>query len=132
MVTLAAWTETTILVNGVSTRKSPLRNEISLSSSMSLLTVIPQGPFESNGRKQVSLSSCGWVLIRSGQFKITQHLVAAISDTDECSFLPLGIQFRLSCTSRSNRHEIHSFSKFNQLSAIRFANMQLISCNLIP
>ena len=28
-------------------------------------------PFESNGRKQFSLSSCGWVLIRLGQFKIT-------------------------------------------------------------
>ena len=29
---------------------------------MSLFTVIPQGPFfESNGRKQLSLSSCGWV-----------------------------------------------------------------------
>ena len=28
-------------------------------------------PFESNGRKQLSLSSCGWVLMRSGQFKIT-------------------------------------------------------------
>ena len=26
---------------------------------------------ESNGRKQLSLSSCGWVLIRSGQNKIT-------------------------------------------------------------
>ena len=38
---------------------------------MSLNTVIPQGPFESNGRKQLSLSSCGWVLIRSGQLKIT-------------------------------------------------------------
>ena len=38
---------------------------------MSLFTVIPQGPFESNGRKELSLSSCGWVLIRSGQFKIT-------------------------------------------------------------
>ena len=38
---------------------------------MSLFTVIPLGPFESNGRKQLSLSSCGWVLIRSGQFKIT-------------------------------------------------------------
>ena len=38
---------------------------------MSLFTVIPQGPFESNGRKQLSLSSCGWVLILSGQFKIT-------------------------------------------------------------
>ena len=42
-----------------------------LSSSMSLFTVIPQGPFESNGRKQLSLLSCGWVLILSGQFKIT-------------------------------------------------------------
>ena len=41
---------------------------------MSLFTVIPQGPFESNGRKQLSLSSCGWVLIRSGQFKITPFL----------------------------------------------------------
>ena len=30
-----------------------------------------RGPFESNGRKQLSLSSCGWVLIRSGQFIIT-------------------------------------------------------------
>ena len=29
MVTVTTWTETTILVNGVSTRKSPLRNEIS-------------------------------------------------------------------------------------------------------
>ena len=38
---------------------------------MSLFTVIPQGPFESNGRKQLSLSSCGWVLILSGQFIIT-------------------------------------------------------------
>ena len=38
---------------------------------MSLFTVILQGPFESKCRKQLSLSSCGWVLIRSGQFKIT-------------------------------------------------------------
>ena len=38
---------------------------------MSLFTVIPQGPFESKCRKQLSRSSCGWVLIRSGQFKIT-------------------------------------------------------------
>ena len=38
---------------------------------MSLFTVIPQGPFESKCRKQLSLSSCGWVLIRSHQFKIT-------------------------------------------------------------
>ena len=38
---------------------------------MSLLTVIPQGPFESHCRIQLSLSSCVWVLIRSGQFKIT-------------------------------------------------------------
>ena len=30
-----------------------------------------RGPFESKCRKQLSLSSCGWVLIRSGQFKIT-------------------------------------------------------------
>ena len=44
---------------------------VALSSSMSLFTVIPQGPFESNGRKQLSLTSCGWVLIRGGQFKIT-------------------------------------------------------------
>ena len=29
------------------------------------------GPFESKCTKQLSLSSCGWVLIRSGQFKIT-------------------------------------------------------------
>ena len=43
---------------------------------MSLFTVIPQGPFKSNGRKQVSLSSCGWVLILSGQFKITDTLNA--------------------------------------------------------
>ena len=74
MVTLATWTGTIIFVNGVPTRKSPLRNEISsirhsddesygcenqclaaLPSSMSLSTVIPQGPFESNGRKQLSL-----------------------------------------------------------------------------
>ena len=41
---------------------------------MSLFTVIPQGPFESKCRKQLSLSSCGWVLIRSGQFKITVHV----------------------------------------------------------
>ena len=40
---------------------------------MSLFTVIPQGPFESNGRKQLSPSSCGWVLISSGQFKITSQ-----------------------------------------------------------
>ena len=38
---------------------------------MSLFSVIPQEPFESNGRKQLSLSSSGWVLIRSGQSKIT-------------------------------------------------------------
>ena len=38
---------------------------------MSLFTVTQQGTFESSGRKQLSLSSCGWVLIRSGQFKIT-------------------------------------------------------------
>ena len=39
---------------------------------MSLFTVIPQGPFESKCSKQLSLSSCGWVLIHSGQFIITQ------------------------------------------------------------
>ena len=56
---------------------------------MSLNTVIPQGPFESNGRKQLSLSSCGWVLIRSGQFKITlvaelgiQAIVTCVLDRD--------------------------------------------------
>ena len=56
---------------------------------MSLFTVIPQGPFESNGRKQLSLSSRGWVLIRSGQFKITlvaelgiQHIVTYGLDRD--------------------------------------------------
>ena len=38
---------------------------------MSLFTVIPQGPLESKCRKQLSPSSCGWVLIRSGQFIIT-------------------------------------------------------------
>ena len=57
-----------------------------------------------------------------------QHLVAAISDTDECSILPLGIQFRLSCASKSNRHKTQTFSKFNQLSAVQFASMQLVSC----
>ena len=31
---------------------------VALSSSMSLITVIPQGPLESNGRKHLSLSSC--------------------------------------------------------------------------
>ena len=39
--------------------------------AMSLSTVIPQRPFESNGIKQLSPSSCGWVLIRSFQWKIT-------------------------------------------------------------
>ena len=34
-----------------------------------------RGPFESKCRKQLSLSSCGWVLIRSGQFKITANLL---------------------------------------------------------
>ena len=43
-------------------------------TSMSLFTVIPQGPFESKCRK-LSPSSCGWVLILSGQFKITLLLV---------------------------------------------------------
>ena len=38
--------------------------------------------FESNGRKQLSLSSCGWVLILSGQFKITIGL---------CPFSPLPV-----------------------------------------
>ena len=33
--------------------------------------------FESNGRKQLSLSSCGWVLILSGQFIITHGVEAA-------------------------------------------------------
>ena len=41
---------------------------------MSLFTVIPHGPFESKCRKQLSLSSCGWVLILSGQFKITSRI----------------------------------------------------------
>ena len=45
---------------------------------MSLFAVIPQGPFESNGRKQLSPSSCGWVLILSGQFKITPQVAAKI------------------------------------------------------
>ena len=52
-------------------RSSCVRCLVALSSSMSLFTVIPQGPFESKCRKQLSLSSCGWVLIRPGQFKIT-------------------------------------------------------------
>ena len=50
---------------------------------MSLFTVIPQGPFESNGRKQLSLSSCGWVLIRSGQFIITWFLLSRCNDLDD-------------------------------------------------
>ena len=48
-----------------------------------------RAPFESNGRKQLSLSSCGWVLIRSGQFKITlvaelgiQPIVTCVLDRD--------------------------------------------------
>ena len=66
-----------------------------------------------------------------------QHLVNAASDTDECSILPLGIQFCLSCTSKSNWQEVHSFSKFNQLSAVRLASIQFVSCapdttSLIP
>ena len=47
------------------------------------------GPFESNGRKQLSLSSCGWVLIRSCHFKITlvaelgiQPIVTCVLDRD--------------------------------------------------
>ena len=50
-------------------------------------------------------------------------LVVMISISSLRSLMPmnapschLGFQFRLSCTSRSNRHEVHSFSKFNQLS----------------
>ena len=35
-------------------------------------------PFESNGRKQFSLSSCGWVLIRLGQFKITHFFLQLV------------------------------------------------------
>ena len=66
-----------------------------------------------------------------------QHLITAISDANECPILPLGIQFRLSCTSRSNPHEVDSFSKFNQQSAVRLASMQFKRCasvttNLIP
>ena len=41
---------------------------------MSLFTVIPQGPFESKCRKQLSLSSCGWVLVLSAQFIITTEI----------------------------------------------------------
>ena len=66
-----------------------------------------------------------------------QHLITAISNANECSILPLRIQFRLSCTSKSNRHEVHWFSKFNQLSAVQLTSMQFIRCapvttNLIP
>ena len=90
MAVLVTWTETTILVNGIPTRRSSLRNEISsirhsddesygvritVFSSAIVIDVIvhchTQGPVESKCRKQLSLSSCGWVLIRSGQFKIT-------------------------------------------------------------
>ena len=47
------------------------------SSAIVIDVIVPghtAGPFESNGRKQLSLSSCGWVLIRSGQFKTT-HII---------------------------------------------------------
>ena len=94
MVVLVTWTETTILINCVPALRSSLRNEVfsirhaddesygcenhrvlqRYRHSMSLFNVMPQGPLESNCRKQLSLSSCGWVLIRSGQFKITETL----------------------------------------------------------
>ena len=57
-----------------------------------------------------------------------QHLITAVSATDECSILQLGIQISFSCTSRAIWHEVHSFSKFNQLSAVRLAYMQFASC----
>ena len=53
---------------------------------MSLYTVIPQGPFEPNGRKQLSLSSCGWVLIRSGQFKITRDVGRPLAEPGPADF----------------------------------------------
>ena len=48
---------------------------------MSMFAVIPQGSVESKRRKQLSLSSCGWVLIRSGQLKITLLECDPIEDT---------------------------------------------------
>ena len=50
---------------------------------MSLFTVIPQGPFESKCRKQLSLSSFGWVLILSGEFKITSGVLSLGKLCDE-------------------------------------------------
>ena len=81
--------------------------------------------------------SCCWWFSAAPACGHDQHLITAISDANECSILPLGIQFRLSCTSRSNRHEVHSFSQFNQLSAVRLTSMQFMRCapvttNLIP
>ena len=94
MVMPVTWTETTILVNGVPARRSSrcgvksLRSDsltmrvtgvrIAVFSGAIVIDVIVHCPtagrpfFESKCRKQLSLSSCGWVLIRSGQFKITE------------------------------------------------------------
>ena len=66
-----------------------------------------------------------------------QHLITANSDPDECTALPLWIHFCLSYTSRSNWHDVHSLSKFTQLSALQLTSMQFERCapvttNLIP
>ena len=101
MVTLATWIETTIFWSmafpherapcGMKSLRSDTLTmrvtgvRITVFSSAIVIGVIVHchtaGPFESNGRKHLSLSSCGWVLIRSGQFKIT--LVAEVNDTSD-------------------------------------------------
>ena len=58
-----------------------------------------------------------------------QHLITAVSDTDECSILPLGILFYayLAPPGRLGMKYIRS-PEFNQLSTVPLASMQFVSC----
>ena len=54
-----------------------------------------------------------------------QHFITAVSGSNACTIMPLGIPFCVSCTCRTDWHEVHPFPKFNKLFAVRLTSMQL-------
>ena len=55
---------------------------------MSLFTVIPQGPFESKCRKQLSLSSCGTVPVKNE--RRTRRIHRTVKSSCRCSMTSHG------------------------------------------
>ena len=71
-----------------------------------------RGPFESNGRKQLSPSSCGWALILSGQFRITRRPIFALfCRPRRCSLVPCRWS---ACLAQSRHVLLHGFASVSR------------------